>query len=448
MEYRTAWPDGTVRRINLIAHFSFDDRGKPVRAAGVAIDVTERRSLEDQLRQAQKMEAVGQLAGGIAHDFNNLLTVILGCAGFLSEGIPASDERRADVEEIQQAAERAAALTRQLLAFSRKQILAVRVLHVGDVVGEVTPMLRRLIGETIDLRTAVGNRGLVKTDPGQLQQVIVNLAVNARDAMPQGGRLTLETSDVVLDEAFARLHPSVRPGPHVMLAVSDTGHGMDAATQKRVFEPFFTTKPLGQGTGLGLATAYGIVKQSGGSIWVYSEVGHGTTFKVYLPRTDGLEDADAPAPIELRAPGGSETILLVEDEGPVREFVHKVLSRRGYAVHAVGNPVLALEYARAHRAAIDLVLSDVILPDMSGRAMVTQVEQWHPESAVLFMSGYTDQAIVHQGVLDPGTAFLQKPFTADALMRKVREVLDAKAAGPRPTETRAGDRSSGTGSGG
>ena len=231
MEYRTVWPDGTIRRISLIAHFSFDDRGRPVRAAGVAIDVTERRSLEDQLRQSQKMDAVGQLAGGIAHDFNNLLTVIQGCSGFLSEALPEADERRADVEEIQRAAERAAALTKQLLAFSRKQILAVRVLHVGDIVGEVTPMLRRLIGEMIELRTSVGNRGLVKTDPGQLQQVIVNLAVNARDAMAQGGRLTIETSDVVLDDAFARLHPSVQPGPHVLLSVSDTGHGMDAATR-------------------------------------------------------------------------------------------------------------------------------------------------------------------------------------------------------------------------
>jgi two-component system cell cycle sensor histidine kinase/response regulator CckA len=449
VEYRTVWPDGTVRRINLIAHLSVDDGGKPVRAAGVAIDVTERRSLEDQLRQAQKMDAVGQLAGGIAHDFNNLLTVILGCAGFLAEGLAAGDdERRADVEDIQRAAERAAALTRQLLAFSRKQILAVRVLHVGDVIGDVTPMLRRLIGETIDLRTAVGNRGLVKTDPGQLQQVIVNLAVNARDAMPQGGRLTLETSDVVVDEPFARLHPTIDAGAYVMLAVSDTGHGMDAETQKRVFEPFFTTKPLGQGTGLGLATVYGIVKQSGGTICVDSEPGRGATFRVYLRRTDEVEDVDPRTPIEVRTPGGTETILIVEDEGPVREFVHKVLSRRGYAVHTMDNPVRALEYAQAHRASIDLVFSDVILPNMSGRDMVTQMQPWHPESAVLFMSGYTDEAIVHHGVLDADTAFLQKPFTADALTRKVRDVLDAKAIGVRVTRTRAGDRSTGIASAG
>jgi len=445
IEYRTVWPDGTVRRITLIAHFTFDHLGVPVRAAGVTIDVTERRSLEEQLRQSQKMDAVGQLAGGIAHDFNNLLTVIQGCAGFLAEALPPTDERRADVDEIQRAAERAAGLTRQLLAFSRKQILSVRVLHVGDIVGEVTPMLRRLIGEMIDLRTAVGNRGLVKADPGQLQQVIVNLAVNARDAMPQGGRLTLETSDVVLDAAFARLHPSVHPGPHVLLSVTDTGHGMDAATQKRVFEPFFTTKPLGQGTGLGLATVYGIVKQSGGTIWVESEIGKGTTFTVYLPSTEDVPEADGDA-TAARVPGGTESILLIEDEAPVREFVYRVLSRRGYTVHAVANPLKALDYAEAHRAPIDLLFSDVMLPEMSGRAVVTRIQQWHPESAVLFMSGYTDHAIVHDGVLDPGTAFLQKPFSADALARTVREVLDAHV--PPVIAALGGDRSSGTASGG
>ena len=418
--------DGTEFFISLNTSAVRDDHGEIVGLLGVARDITDRRALENQLRQSQKMDAVGQLAGGIAHDFNNLLTVIQGCAGFLAEALPAADENQADVEEIRRAAERAAGLTRQLLAFSRKQILAVRVLHVGDIVSEVTPMLRRLIGETIDLRTAVGNRGLVKTDPGQLQQVIVNLAVNARDAMPQGGRLTVETSDVVLDEAFARLHPSVRPGRYVLLAVADTGQGMDADTQKRIFEPFFTTKPVGQGTGLGLATVYGIVKQSGGTIWVDSEVGAGTTFTIYLPITDdvaGLGALDAP---ERPAPGGTETVLVIEDEGPVREFVYKVLSRRGYAVHAVANPYKALDYARAHGAPIDLVFSDVVLPNMSGRAAVTQIQGWHPESAVLFMSGYTDQAIVHEGILDSGTAFLQKPFTADALIRKVRVVLDAR----------------------
>jgi two-component system cell cycle sensor histidine kinase/response regulator CckA len=440
--------DGTEFFVSLNTSAVRDDRGAIIGLLGVARDITERRSLENQLRQSQKMEAVGQLAGGIAHDFNNLLTVILGCAGFLAESLPPGGEPHADVDEIRRAAERAAGLTRQLLAFRRNQILAVRVLHVGDVIGDVTPMLRRLIGETIDLRTSVGNRALVKTDPGQLQQVIVNLAVNARDAMPEGGQLTVETADVVLDEAFARLHPSVHPGPYVRLAVADTGEGMDAATQKRIFEPFFTTKPLGQGTGLGLATVYGIVKQSGGSIWVDSAVGAGTTFTVYFPTTDDVEAVDADSAVEQPAPGGSETVLLIEDEGPVREFVYKVLSRRGYAVHAVGNPLKALDYARALGAPIDLVFSDVVLPSMTGRAAVTQIQQWHPESAVLFMSGYTDQAIVHDGVLDPGTAFLQKPFTADALTRKVRAVLDARAAQSPATAAGAVDRSSGTAIGG
>jgi two-component system cell cycle sensor histidine kinase/response regulator CckA len=435
--------DGTEFFISLNTSTVRGDHGEIIGLLGVARDITDRRSLESQLRQSQKMDAVGQLAGGIAHDFNNLLTVIQGCAGFLAEAMPSGDESQADVDEIRRAAERAAGLTRQLLAFSRKQILAVRVLHVGDVVGEVTPMLRRLIGETIDLRTAVGNRGLVKTDPGQLQQVIVNLAVNARDAMPRGGRLTVETSDVTVDEAFARLHPSMQPGRHVVLAVIDTGHGMDAATQKRIFEPFFTTKPVGQGTGLGLATVYGIVKQSGGSIWVDSAVGAGTTFTVYLPTTDELADDGVAAP--RPPPGGTETVLVIEDEGPVREFVYKVLSRRGYAVHAVADPRKALDYARAAGAPIDLIFSDVNLPNMSGLAAVTQIQEWHPESAVLFMSGFTDRAIVHEGVLDAGTLFLHKPFTADALTRKVRDVLDTSA---RLTAARADDRASGTTSGG
>ena len=426
MEYRTVWPDGTIRRINLIAHFTFDAAGVPARAAGVAIDVTERRSLEEQLRQSQKMDAVGQLAGGIAHDFNNLLTVIQGCAEFLSDALPAPDERRADVGQIHDAAQRAAALTRQLLAFSRKQILSVRVVHLGDIVGDVAPMLRRLLGETIDLRTSVGNRGLVKTDPGQLEQVIVNLAVNARDAMADGGRLMLETSDVVLDEAFVRLHSSVSRGPHVMLTVTDTGHGMDTATQKRIFEPFFTTKPLGQGTGLGLATVYGIVKQSGGTIWVESQPGRGTTFKVYFPRTDDVEQGVA-TPVVTAAARGAESVLLIEDEGPVRELVRRVLTRHGYTVHAVGDPVAALDYAQAHHGPIDLIVSDVILPTMNGRILATRIREIHPESRVLLMSGYTGEVIALDGVLSPGTGFLPKPFTADALKRKVRDVLDAPA---------------------
>jgi two-component system, cell cycle sensor histidine kinase and response regulator CckA len=426
VEYRIVRPDGEVRWIR--------DRGFPVTATsgavanyvGVAEDVTERRSLEEQLRQSQKMEAIGLLAGGVAHDFNNLLTAILGFSGFLRDSLAGDDERIGDVDEIRRAAERAATLTRQLLAFGRKQILAVRVLHLGDVLAELTPMLRRLLGESIDLTTTVGNRGLLKADPGQLQQVIVNLAVNARDAMGDAGRLTLATTDVVLDAMFTRRHPSASPGPHVMLTVTDTGSGMDAETQKRIFEPFFTTKPQGHGTGLGLATVYGIVQQSGGSIWVDSEPGRGTTFTVCLPTTaetgESLEAASAVAVPN----GGSETILLVEDEALVREFVFKVLSRRGYAVHPFADPVHAIAYARAQTAPIDLVLSDVVLPDMSGPTMAAEIVGRHPEARTLFMSGYADTAIIQQGVIDPGARFVAKPFSADRIAQKVREAIDAR----------------------
>jgi PAS domain S-box-containing protein len=423
-EYRIVRPDGEVRWIRASGFPVMQADSTARQYVGVAEDVTARRSLEEQLRQSQKMEAIGQLAGGIAHDFNNLLTAILGFSSFVAESLPEDDRRRADVEEIRSAGERAAALTRQLLAFGRKQILEVRVLHVGDVVGELTPMLRRLIGESIDLTTSIDDHDLVKADPGQLQQVLVNLAVNAKDAMRDGGRLTIETADVMLDDAFVRTHPSASPGPHVTIKVSDTGHGIDADVQKRIFEPFFTTKPQGQGTGLGLATAYGIVSQSGGSIWVESEPDHGATFVVCLPTTEEAKPACVPA-AKPRVQGGSETILLVEDEELVREWVYKVLSRRGYAVHAFGEPSRAISYAEEHRSRIDLVLSDVVLPDMCGKTMVAEVQARHPESRALFMSGYADHAIVQQGVLDPDTWFLQKPFTADLVAQKVREVIDA-----------------------
>jgi len=424
LEYRTTWPDGAVRWISCVGRFFYDAQGAPRRGAGIMVDVTERRSLEEQLRQAQKMEAIGQLAGGIAHDFNNLLTAILGFSSFVAESLDEHDRRRADVEEIKSAAERAAALTRQLLAFGRKQILDVHVLRLGDVVRDLTPMLRRLLGESVELTTTIGERDLVKADPGQLQQVLVNLAVNAKDAMPEGGRLTIETSDVRLDEAFAKRHPSATIGPHVLLSVTDTGHGMDADVQKRIFEPFFTTKPKGQGTGLGLATVYGIVKQSGGWIWVQSEPRRGTTFTVYLPTTGEVTKAPVQTAKE-RVKGGNETILLVEDEELVREWVCTVLSRRGYAVHAFGDPTKAISYAEQHPSRIDLVLSDVVLPEMSGKTMVAHVQERHPESRALFMSGYADHAIVQQGVLDPDTWFLQKPFSAEVVAGKVRQVIDA-----------------------
>jgi PAS domain S-box-containing protein len=426
MEYRTVWADGTVHRISAVGQFVYGVSHVAERGAGIAVDITERHLLEEQLRQSQKMDAIGRLAGGIAHDFNNLLTAILGFSGFLAKSIPDTDVRRGDVEEIRNAANRAAELTRQLLAFSRKQILAVRVIRLGDVVADITPMLGRLLGESIHLTTNTAESGLVNADPGQIEQVIVNLCVNAHYAMQNGGRLTIDTADVMLDEVFARHHPSVRPGPHVMLAVSDTGHGIDVATGKRIFEPFFTTKPPGQGTGLGLATVYGIVKQSGGSIWMSSEVDAGATFKIYLPRTDEVAVIGARTTPEAAPRGGTETILLVEDEDQVRAYVHRVLTAKGYTVHMMPDPQSAIDFAASWQGRIDLVFTDVILPGMSGRAMITHLQQCRPQGKVLYMSGYDDHAIVHSGVLEPGTAFLPKPFTGDALARKVREVLDAR----------------------
>jgi PAS domain S-box-containing protein len=424
LEYRTTWPDGSVHHIIATGRFSYDEAGAAVRGAGITMDITARRSLEDQFRQAQKMEAVGQLAGGIAHDFNNMLTAILGNAEFLLDDLSTDDPRHADVDEIVKAGRRAAGLTHQLLAFSRKQMLAPQVIRLGDAVRDLSPMLRRLLGETIDVRIVVSEQGQVTADLGQMQQVLMNLALNARDAMESGGHLTIETADLLMDDAYARRHQTMQPGAYVMLAVSDTGRGMDARIKKRIFEPFFTTKPKGEGTGLGLATVYGIVKQSGGHIWVYSEVGHGTAFKVYLPRTSEADEPREAPSVDPHRLEGTETILLVEDEEAVREFVHKALSRRGYIVHALSSPRRAVEFAEAHRGTIHLILSDVILPDMIGPAMTALLARPHPEARVLYMSGYTDGAIAHHGVLDPDVAFLQKPFTAEALAIRVRDLLD------------------------
>jgi two-component system cell cycle sensor histidine kinase/response regulator CckA len=432
LEYRTTWPDGTERQIVSTARFFYDDTGKPVRGAGVALDLTERRSLEAQLRQAQKMEAVGQLAGGIAHDFNNMLTAILGNAELMGEDLAPDTRHRFFVDEIVAAANGAAALTRQLLAFSRKQVLAPIVLHMGDVVGEVSPLLRRVLGESIDMKAVISNAGRVKADPGQMQQVLVNLAVNARDAMPGGGRLTIETADVFLDERYARQHPGARPGEHVMLAVSDTGHGMDADTQRRIFEPFFTTKAKGHGTGLGLATVYGIVKQSGGHIWVYSEVGHGTTFKVYFPRTTVVAAPRERPRVDPRSLRGAETIVLVEDEEVVRRFTSTALTQYGYTVHVFATGGRALEFAEKATTPVHLVVTDVVLPDMNGRDVASRIQQQHPDASVLYMSGYTDDAIVRHGVLDEGVWFLEKPFSAEGLGAKVREVLGAGRGRSRP----------------
>jgi len=436
-EWRHRKKDGTIIDVDITRH-TLTFAGRPA-ALAIARDITQRKSLEAQLLQAQKMEAVGRLAGGVAHDFNNLLTAILGSADLLLEGLGPDHSEREEAEEIRKAALRAADLTRQLLAFSRQQVLAPQVLDLNEVVANMDKMLRRVIGEDIDLRTAPGrDLRAVRADRGQLEQVVMNLAVNARDAMPAGGKLTIETANMELDEAYAREHPVVKPGSYVMLAVSDTGVGMSAETRARIFEPFFTTKPKGKGTGLGLATVYGIVKQSGGYIWAYSEPGRGTSFKIYLPR---VEDAAVPArstPATTPSLRGSETILLVEDQEEVRRLVRRVLEARGYTVLVAASGAEALQVAATHAGPIQLLVTDVIMPAMSGREVGLLVAAARPEAKVLYLSGYADESIVHHGVLEPGIAFLQKPFTAEGLARKVREVLDTPASSGRDSTSVAG----------
>jgi len=396
------------------------------RALREAEERAENRRLEEQIRQSQKVEAIGRLAGGIAHDFNNLLTAIIGYSDLMLNNFGDNNPWSADLLEIKKAGERAAALTRQLLAFSRKQVLQPRVLDLNDVVADMDKMLRRLIGEDIELVTLFGRElGRVKSDPGQIEQIIMNLAVNGRDAMPQGGKLTIETTNVELDETYARKHVAVKPGPYVMLAVSDNGLGMDAETQSHLFEPFFTTKELGKGTGLGLSMVYGIVKQSGGNIWVYSEPGEGTVFKIYLPRvTEGVETWQPPINDQTEKLTGTETVLVVEDETVVRNLVRNILQRNGYTVLEANDGEEALRIAIRHEGTIHLMVTDVVLPKMSGRQLAERIAIIRSGMGVLYMSGYSDNAIVQHGVLDPGIAFLQKPFTPDALARKVREVLD------------------------
>ena len=384
---------------------------------------------QEQLTQAQKMEAIGRLAGGVAHDFNNLLTVITGRSDLLRRGVAHDAALVHHVELIEQTAERAGGLTAQLLAFSRKQMLQPKVLDLNGLVGHVSGMLRRLISEDIDFSTALGPAlAAVKADPGQLEQVLMNLVVNARDAMPRGGHVTIETANVALDASYAARHADVHAGQYVMLAVSDTGSGMDAETQARVFEPFFTTKGPGTGTGLGLATVYGIVKQSGGHIAVYSELGHGTTFKIFLPAVDlpvevGHDQHRLPPP-----PRGSETVLVVEDEEALRDLLAEVLEHSGYRVLKARDCTDAIKICTEREEPIHLLLTDVIMPQMSGRDLVQRVQPQRPAMKVLYMSGYTDGAIVHHGVLDPGIAFLQKPFAPRTVTQKIREVLDRPAA--------------------
>ncbi|HEV8588928.1 MAG TPA: PAS domain S-box protein [Pyrinomonadaceae bacterium] len=398
----------------------------------LAHDVTERkraeealRDTEEQLRQAQKLEGVGRLAGGIAHDFNNLLTVINGFCSLAMRGLNSEDPLLENLEEVKKAGERATSLTRQLLAFSRKQVLQPKILNLDWVVTDMEKMLRRVIGENIDLRAVLEPKlGNVNADPGQIEQIILNLVVNARDSMPDGGKLTIETDNVYLDEEYGKHHVGAQVGRHVMLAVSDSGHGMDQQTLERIFEPFFTTKELGKGTGLGLSTVYGIVKQSGGNIWVYSEEGRGTTFKVYLPRVgDGAEECKRNVQ-DAKVAQGSETILLVEDEEMLRKLARQTLKSHGYQIVEASNGNEAVSVSAQHQGAIHLLLTDVIMPGINGSELATRLVKTRPSLRVLFMSGYTDDAIVHQGVLDESANFIQKPFTPDGLARRVREVLD------------------------
>jgi signal transduction histidine kinase/ActR/RegA family two-component response regulator len=387
------------------------------------------RRSEEQLRQSQKMEAVGRLAGGVAHDFNNLLTAILGFSQLMKRRLSPADSAWRETEEIEKAAQRAIDLTRQLLAFSRQQVLQPVVLDLNQVVAETEQMLRRLIGADIDLLYAPSaNLGRVKADPGQLEQVILNLAVNARDAMPQGGDLTIETANVVLDTDSIRGRTDLSPGPYVLLAVSDTGTGMDETTQGRIFEPFFTTKEVDKGTGLGLSTVHGIIKQSGGHVEVYSEVGHGTTFKIYLPEvSDPLHTVER-KPFELWAARGTETILVVEDEDQVRAVVRDMLELHGYTVIEASDAAEAFATCELEDLTLDLVLTDVVMPIMSGPDLSKHIALLRPNMRFLFMSGYTDRAVTHHGILGPDEPFLQKPFTVEALLQRVREVLDDRAA--------------------
>jgi two-component system, cell cycle sensor histidine kinase and response regulator CckA len=423
-EYQIRRKDGSLAWVSVNARLVHS--GERPYIEGTLQDITERRHMEAQLLKSQKMEAIGQLAGGIAHDFNNLLVVISGSADFVSDALKPNDPVQADLREIQRAAERAANLTRQLLTFARRQVSALQLLNLNDLILELDKLLRRLIREDIILQTAsVPDLWPIHADPGQIEQVLMNLVINARDAMPHGGRLTIESSNAVLDQAYARTCPTIEPGHYVLLAVTDTGTGMTADVQQHAFEPFFTTKAPGRGTGLGLATCYGIIKQHGGSIELYSEVGRGTSVKVYLPRAAGAPAAPSAWPESTQLPRGTETVLLAEDEPAVRNLTARILRRQGYTVLEAGNGAEALEIVRRGTdTPIDLLLTDTIMPKLGGYALAEQIRKIIPDIRVLFMSGYTANTIIQNGLLDLSVTFIQKPFTPSALAHSVRVLLD------------------------
>ena len=428
-ELEATWKrkDGTRIRVQLSVRASRDKEGRVDFYEAFVRDITTQRQLEAQLAQAQKMEAIGRLAGGVAHDFNNLLTVILSYSELLLEELPKDSSNRDDIGQIRKAAQGASELTRQLLAFSRQQVLEPKVVDLNAAVSGIERLLGRVLREDIQLRcTLAADAGTVRVDPGQLEQVIMNLAVNARDAMPNGGQLTVETANVDLDETYMQAHPLAAPGRYVMLAVTDTGTGMDSATQARIFEPFFTTKDVGKGTGLGLATVQGIVQQSGGFIWVYSEPNHGTCFKIYLPRVDA--SVSEVAAVAGESIMGTETVLVVEDVEAVRAVTRRMLERYGYHVLEAADGEDAMRLAANATEPIHLLLTDVVMPNVSGRDLADMFAQTYPHAKVLFMSGYTDDAIVRHGILEEGLACLQKPFTPQSLASKVRTVLDATVA--------------------